>query len=92
MQNIELFGKIQSVVSKAISVIKEKIPEENINALFDFSAKTDFSAGNLEELNREFLEYQALIKEKIENKQTSNLFEENGEDLGDNPFEKINNI
>ena len=92
MNNLNIFGRIESVVTSAISNIKEKFSEENLSAFFDFSAKTDFSVGDIEQLNNEFLEYQARIKEKIENKETSNPFEEKGIEDSDNPFEKIKKI
>ena len=67
MTNLNIFGRIENVVTSAISNIKEKFSEENLSAFFDFSAKTDFSVGDIEQLNNEFLQYQARIKEQIEN-------------------------
>lgn len=92
MNNFNILNKLQTVFTTAVSNIKENFSEENISAFFDFSAKTDFSIGDIEQLNNEFLQYQARIKEKIENKKTSDPFSEDKEEEKNNPFEKINKI
>lgn len=86
MNNFNILNKLQTVFTTAVSNIKENFSEENISAFFDFSAKTDFSIGDIEQLNNEFLQYQAKIKEQMGNKQTSNPFKKYESEENDNPF------